>query len=484
MIFRLKVTLSMICLMAILFSIGGTVLISNAFEDSLQQEIQTDLNSYHMILNTLLVINESSDWSSEEDISNTLEQLSSQNNSQSSIRFYCKTSKQSNSEQEKILYSSGDLVHCFIDFTDKVSSTNLIYQIITPSEVQTSFFNPDSNYYLQISGTFSAGMQTMYLDIAYDLSPIYVSRIHQQQSYFWIFLALISTCAIFSFVLSFFLTYPLAQLSKISKQIASGDYTCRSKIKTKDEVGQLARDFNFMTDRLVQHMDELNASIDRQNQFVANFTHELKTPMTSIIGYADLIRSQTLAPEDSQEAANYIFSEGKRLERLSLKLLDIFVAENKDFTFRLVSPSDIIYDIVKNLQPDYAQLSIDFDCELETGTCQLEPDFFISLVKNLIENARRAMPKGGTIKLILRITESGCQLIVCDNGSGIPKESLSHLTEAFYRVDKSRSRAQGGAGLGLALCMSIAQMHHGDIYFSSQVGQGTIVTVNLNGGIK
>lgn len=510
--FRLKVTLSMICLMAVLFSAGGTMLISKSFEDSLEQEIQTDLNSYRMVLNTLLVINESSDWSSEKDISNILEQLSAQNSSQAGVRFYQKESTEDvtadgentetlndmadkestkvssgtaeSASRDKVLYSSGKDVHCFKDFTDEVSSTNLIYQIITPSEVQTSFLYPDSKYYLQISGTFSAGLQTMYLDIAYDLSPIYTSRIHQQQSYFWIFLALVGTCAVLSSVLSFFLTRPLTLLSKTSRRIASGDYTCRSSISTKDEIGQLAQDFNFMTDRLVTHMDELNASLARQNQFVGNFTHELKTPMTSIIGYADLLRTQTLSAEEAQNAANYIFSEGKRLERLSLKLLDIFVAEHQDFPLRLASPSEIIQETVRNLQADYRKLSILFDCQLESGTCMLEPDFFISLVKNLVENAKRAMPDGGVIRLILRMTETGCQLIVCDNGKGIPEESLSHLTDAFYRVDKSRSRAQGGAGLGLALCMKIAQMHKGTIQFSSQVGKGTIVTVNLNGGLQ
>ena len=97
-----------------------------------------------------------------------------------------------------------------------------------------------------------------------------------------------------------------------------------------------------MADHLQNSIEELREAMDRQNQFIGNFTHELKTPMTSIIGYADLLRGQTLAKEDEAEAAEYIFSEGKRLERLSLKLLDIFVSKQDAWTLTKASPAKII----------------------------------------------------------------------------------------------------------------------------------------------
>lgn len=114
--------------------------------------------------------------------------------------------------------------------------------------------------------------------------------------------------------------------------------------------------------------------------------------------------------------------------------------------------------------------------------CLLEPDLFRSLLLNLVDNSRKALEKGGRITLTCTMTETGCRLTVEDNGRGMPPEVLAHLTEAFYRVDKSRARAQGGAGLGLALCERIAVLHSGAIHFASTPGQGTTVTVSLEGG--
>ena len=103
---------------------------------------------------------------------------------------------------------------------------------------------------------------------------------------------------------------------------------------------------------------------------------------------------------------------------------------------------------------------------------------------NLIDNARKALGHDGLIRISSQLTDTGCIIRVRDNGPGIPPEAIAHLTEAFYRVDKSRSRAQGGAGLGLALCSDIARLHNGSIEFESSRETGTCVTVHLNGGAK
>lgn len=237
-----------------------------------------------------------------------------------------------------------------------------------------------------------------------------------------------------------------------------------------------------MADHLQNSIEQLQDAMERQNQFIGNFTHELKTPMTSIIGYADLLRSQTLSKEDEADAAKYIFSEGKRLERLSLKLLDIFVSEHESFTLTKACAADIITSLVAHLKPVLAKEQITLTCDCEPGFCMLDTDFFGSLLVNLIENARKALTSGGMIKVGLTMTDNGCIVTVTDNGSGIPQSALAHITEAFYRVDKSRSRAEGGAGLGLTLCSEIARMHHGSISFESTQGCGTTVTVVLKGG--
>ena len=121
-------------------------------------------------------------------------------------------------------------------------------------------------------------------------------------------------------------------------------------------------------------------------------------------------------------------------------------------------------------------------CKCQNGRCLLDADLVRSLLVNLMDNARKAMENGGSIMLMVRMTDEGCELKVYDNGRGIPPQALEHLTEAFYRVDKSRSRAQGGVGLGLALCREIVTLHNGTMEFTSTLGKGTCVTVELKGG--
>ena len=236
-----------------------------------------------------------------------------------------------------------------------------------------------------------------------------------------------------------------------------------------------------MAERVETSVEELQASMERQEQFVGSFTHELKTPMTSIIGYADLLRSQPLSAEEQRDAVNYIFSEGRRLERLSLTLLNIFSLENGSLTRTPVSLQELITDLVVPLRPQYAQAGIRLHACCPPGVCCLEGDLIHSLLLNLLDNARKALDHGGDIWVNGTFTEDGCILTVQDNGRGVPPDALNHLTEAFYRVDKSRSRQQGGAGLGLTLCAKIAALHNGSIRFDSTPNIGTTALVTLKG---
>lgn len=463
--FRIKATCCMITLMALCFGAGGSALISITFHTSLQQEKTAAQESYRMILNTLQVVNNMGKWTDEKDISQILEQLSAQDAFGAALQLHSQT---------ETLYSKGTIAAHFKNLSDHMDTSHLACTI---------FSAPDYHYYLQLSGSFFVGKKAYYLDAAYDISSIYEARTRQQDLYQQIFVILIVACACLSYILAFFLTRPLARLSKASREIASGNYDFRSRVKSNDEVGAVARDFDLMADHLQKSIEDLQESMERQNLFIGNFTHELKTPMTSIIGYADLLRSRSLSKEDEIDAAKYIFSEGKRLEHLSLKLLDIFVSKHESFTLAKASPADITTSLVNHLKPVLAREHITLTCTCEQGYCMLDTDFFGSLLVNLIENARKAMAEGGAITVTSVMTAEGCQIKVSDNGRGIPPMALSHITEAFYRVDKSRSRAEGGAGLGLTLCAQIAKMHHGTIAFESKEECGTTVIVDLKGGL-
>lgn len=455
--FSVKIMLSMLCLLSLLFGIGGSLMISLSFNDSLERERSTAYNSYQMVLGTLQIVNGIDSQINYDDIGNVLEKLSEQKtDSWTALRLY---------NSEKSVYEVG-----IFDFSlaqeDSLSQQNIIQQLVSYDEKQ----------YLVVSGSLQAGSETMFLDMAYNITPVFETRSSQEKVYQGVFLFLIVLCAFLSYSISHILTKPLSRLSKTSQDIADGDFSKRCEVKSNDEIGSLAVDFNRM-------VDELEDNIIQQQRFISSFAHEMKTPMTSVIGYADLIRGRMLSEKEIYESADFIVSEGRRLENLAQKLLEIFVIKENKITLSSANPSILIKELVSRFTPVYEKQEITLKCECEAGKCLLDSDLFKSLLVNLLDNARKAMKNGGTIFVKSVMTDDGCIITVSDNGTGIPDEALPHITEAFYRVDKSRSRAQGGAGIGLALCREIAAVHNGNIRFESELGKGTTVTVELKGGI-
>mgnify|MGYP000817061869 CR=1 FL=1 len=341
---------------------------------------------------------------------------------------------------------------------------------------------PDGAHYYKLSGTVGTEADTLAFIAFYDISSVFAMRDGQFKTYAVVFAATIAVCAVLSYFISLWLTKPLDKLTKATKKLAEGELSYRADIRTGDEIGQLSESFDTMAQKLEENVEQLQDAMRRQEEFMGSFAHEMKTPMTSIIGYADLLRSQVLTPDEQMDAANYIFSEGKRLESLSFKLLDILVLKKKTAELQPCSPAQLVGGTVEHLRRVYAEKNIVLQCRCEEGMCMLEPDLVKSLLVNLLDNARKAMDGGGNIYVVSEMLPDGCRIRVLDTGRGIPQEEIAHITEAFYRVDKSRSRAQGGVGLGLSLCSEIVQLHNGTMSFASRVGNGTCVTVELKGG--
>lgn len=211
------------------------------------------------------------------------------------------------------------------------------------------------------------------------------------------------------------------------------------------------------------------------------FAHELKTPMTSIIGFADLLRQGNMDESTRMMASEYIFSEGKRLERLSFKLLELLLLKKDTLAMTRVWLNAYLTEIERALAPNMKAKNIRLVCKADAKRVIFETDLVKSLLYNLVDNASKAMDRGGIIAVHGIAIPGGCQFQVVDNGRGMEPEELTKITEAFYRVDKARSRSQGGAGLGLALCKQIVALHNGSIQFASTPGKGTRVTVTLYG---
>ncbi len=202
-----------------------------------------------------------------------------------------------------------------------------------------------------------------------------------------------------------------------------------------------------------------------------------------MIGYADMLRSTEVTREEQFEAANYIFKEGKRLESLSFKLLDLMVVKNQELELKPVKIRWLAEDIKGMLKPSLKKAGIVLKVIVEDALLMLEPDLMKTVLLNLLDNGRKAMDGEGILYLLGRKEEDGYAVYVRDTGKGMPEEELSRITEAFYMVDKSRSRQQGGAGLGLAICLEIVKRHGGTMTFKSIQGKGTMVRIFLDGKV-
>lgn len=309
------------------------------------------------------------------------------------------------------------------------------------------------------------------------------------RNYRLVMLAILLIGILLTTVLTIWMTQPIRRISRGAKQLSDGRYDRRVAVRQDDELGELAKDFNRMADALEEKIRALEDAAQRQKDFTASFAHELKTPLTSVIGYADTLRSRVLPEKQQIEAANYIFSEGKRLEAMSFALLDLFSLEREAPQMKTVSTVQLVTELGKSVSHLLENSHMRFSADTEPASIHCEPELMKILLYNLIDNARKASRSGDVIELRGRKTKhtddtSAYRFTVTDHGSGIPKEALDRLTEPFYMVDKSRARAQGGAGLGLALCQKIAEVHGGKLVFDSVPGRGTSVSLEIGGEVS
>ncbi|MBD5137200.1 MAG: HAMP domain-containing histidine kinase [Lachnospiraceae bacterium] len=263
---------------------------------------------------------------------------------------------------------------------------------------------------------------------------------------------------------------PLQELNSVTKSITDNMYDRRVVIRKKDEIGQIGENFNKMAEAVEARTKRLEESERRKTLFMGNLTHELKTPMTAISGYAQTLLSVKLDEEDKEDALEYIYKECTRLERLSQKMMKLLLLEQDgDLEFKEVSAKTLFEAAAKSCSTILKEKDINLEYEENGEIFLMDIDLMTDVIINFIDNGVKASNKGG--RIILR--SYGNCIEVQDFGRGIPKEEQEKIMEPFYMVDKSRSRKSGGAGLGLALAALIAKRHNILLKIDSEPGQGT-----------
>ncbi len=458
MSYRLRLVVTIALLIALTFSIGGGILITVSFHGALEEETQAALSFYQDLGSTILLLNSLDALQDPQHLSSIIARIGG---------------------PWQAMRLEIDGVTLYQNRSELLTATGLDFSVA--DTCRYARIQDTQGQALVLLGDIGSEGHSLLLWARYDLSAVYRSRDLQLRLYWVVYLAVLVFGIGMAVVLSFVLTRRLRKLTVAVRRISGGDLSVRSRLDASDEFGQLSRDFDAMADKLQENISHLESDIQRQEQFMGAFAHELKTPMTSIIGFADLLRQGGLDENTRMMAAEHIYNEGHRLERISFKLLDLLLLKRDAITMRRVWLAGFCADIEHTLSPALRSKGIQLVCRGAQTRVYLEPDLVKSLLYNLIDNASKAMDSGGIIAVKGTAIPGGCQFQVADNGRGMESNVLSRITEAFYRVDKARSRSQGGAGLGLALCKQIVELHQGSIRFDSAPGKGTRVTVTLYG---
>ncbi len=217
----------------------------------------------------------------------------------------------------------------------------------------------------------------------------------------------------------------------------------------------------------------------RRKKFMENFTHEMKTPMTSILGYTEMMESMDLDEAERQKALQALSFEAKRLNSLSAQMLEIFVAQNDHPEMSVLNMKELQAELTISLNALSEKYQIPYVIDLSQGKIIGNKELLLSMMTNLADNAFKATVNANRkneIQIMGAPNGEKYKISILDHGIGISKKHINKITEPFYREDKARSRQQGGAGLGLTLCSEIARIHGTKLSFTSRKNKGTLVS--------
>ena len=270
------------------------------------------------------------------------------------------------------------------------------------------------------------------------------------------------------------LTRPIRELTTATHAISEGDLNQQVSIHSNDEIGDLARAFNKMS-------AELARSVHTRRQMTADIAHELRTPLSLILGHAEAVHDGVLPP--TRENFEIIREEAGRLEHLvdDLRTLSLADAGELKLNPQPFSAPKLLQDLSALYQFQTQKKNIDLQVDLEPPLPDLiaDPARITQVLTNILDNALRHTPTGGRVTLAARLTPQGVELSVRDTGPGLASEDLERIFDRFYRADAARHRTDGGSGLGLTIARSIVQAHGGQIRAESKVGEGLKVIISL-----
>ncbi|QKE73797.1 HAMP domain-containing histidine kinase [Arthrobacter citreus] len=290
-----------------------------------------------------------------------------------------------------------------------------------------------------------------------------------------LFFSLLTTLIIGSLTFLFvakLLVKPVKELIRATKELAKGNYDVQVTIKRKDEIGLLASNFNLMTNKL-------NKLEEMRSEFVSNVSHEIQSPLTSIKGFAKVLRNKELIEEKQDHYLSIIEAESERLSIMSERLLKLASLDSEQHPFQPMTYKldEQIRKIILALEPHWESKKLQLVLNLPETEILADRLLLEQVWINLLQNAIKFSNIAGYIKVDIMTLERDIQVTISDNGLGISKEDVERIFERFYQADRSRNKK--GTGLGLSIVQKIVEMHHGKIEVESAAGIGTSFMIKL-----
>ena len=360
------------------------------------------------------------------------------------------------------------------------ASVGLISMENTGDDVILTVVNRDNGRFIYIAGFLPEPFSSHRLNYSIDIST-QIAEMQSVQNMLMVAISLLSMVA--AAALYFILTTifrPFGIVARASRKIAGGEFGERINIKGNHELARLAQDFNDMASRIESQIRLLEDEAVAKQQFVDNFAHEIRTPLTSIYGYAEYLQKTDPDEQETIESTEYIMSESLHMRNIANSLLELAVLRDYVPVKTEICLDDLFREISVTMGAGLRTRGARLVATANAVTLLGQEDLIKSLLLNLCQNALNALDKeNGEIELEAVRSGANVTILVKDNGRGIPEEYLTKIMEPFYTMDKSRSREFGGTGLGLALCRQIAKVHDAQIVIESAIGDGTSVFVKF-----
>ncbi|MCM2534474.1 cell wall metabolism sensor histidine kinase WalK [Neobacillus pocheonensis] len=269
------------------------------------------------------------------------------------------------------------------------------------------------------------------------------------------------------YFLSKALTKPLIFMIEATKKLSKGDFSVKLPVRSKDELGELSTSIQTLA-------NDLNYLKSERNEFLASISHELRTPLTYVKGYADIAGRPGIEETERTHYLKIIKEEGERLSTLLEELFNLAKLDQNEFTINKerINLSDFLSSIYQRILPAFNNKGIKLILEcMDNIYLILDPIRFEQVLMNLLDNALKYSKEHSTTYINAFNKDGNVHLSIRDEGIGIPKEDLPFIFNRLFRVDKSRSRATGGFGIGLAIVKELVEAHGGQIFIESEIGK-------------